>query len=41
MLGIRGRLELPPLLTPDPELLPDPSDPADPYTHSMVFEIML
>jgi hypothetical protein len=41
MLGIGRGLELSLLLAPYPQLLPDPSDPADPYTHPLVFELML
>src|SRR4030042_909425 len=41
MLGICGRLELPLLLAPYPQLYPDPSDPADPYLHTLVFKLML
>ena len=41
MLGIGRGLELSLLLAPDPQLLPDPSDPADPYAHPLGFELML
>jgi hypothetical protein len=41
MPGICGGLELSPLLAPYPQLLPNPSDPADPYLHTLFFELML
>jgi hypothetical protein len=34
-------LGLSPLLAPYPQLLPDPSNAADPYTHTLLFELML
>ena len=41
MLGIGGRLKLSFLLAPDSQLLSNPSDPANPDTHPLVFELML
>jgi hypothetical protein len=41
MLGIGGGPELSLLLAPYPQLLPDPSNPADPYLYTLFFEFML
>src|SRR4030043_776970 len=41
MFGIGGGLELSLLRAPYPQLLPNPSDPADPYLHPLFFKLML